>query len=190
MRTPQIPTLADATLIDKAFLEIQTSLVAKLDWLDHAFGKAQRLKKMTDGKVVIYPGVYVGQEEYLNVFPDEHIGNFTFFDMEDGEDLDHKGRGNINFTASFGLIVWFDYRKVYPNDWQQRTIENVKAEVIDALKRTLTRQSSITLTRTWERSENIYKGYTNKEVRQQFLMRPYGGFKIEGDITFKELTNC
>lgn len=190
MRTPQVPTLIDPQLIDKAFMEIQTSLVAKLDWLDHAFGKAQRLKEQVEGKTVIYPGVYVGQEEYLNVFPDEHIGNFTFFDSYDGEDLDHKGRGNISFSAKFGLIVWFDYRTVYPNDWQQRTIENVKAEVIDAMKRTLTSLSSIRMTHTWERSEDIYKGYTDKEIRQQFLMRPFGGFRIEGNIIFNELPNC
>lgn len=191
MRTPQIPTLADAKLIDKALLPIQTSLTTKLSWLNHAFGKAQRLKEVVEGKTVIYPGVYVGGEEYLKVFPDSHIGNFTFFDIEDGEELDHKGRGNVDFSVNFGLVVWFDYRTVYQADWQQRTIENVKSEVIDALKTTLLPiGSSLRITRSWERSENIYKGYTDKEIREQFLMRPFGGFKLEGELQFSELSNC
>ena len=190
IRTPQIPVLVDAKLIDKALIELQSSLTSKLTWLDHAFGKAQRLKKLVEGKVVVYPGVYVGKEEYLNVFPDGHIGNFSFFDIEDGEELDYRSRQNIHTEAKFGLVVWFDYRKVYPADWKSRTIENVKAEVMAALKTTSARNSSIRLTRFWERSENMYKGYTDKEIDQQFLMRPYGGFKLEGTITFSEIPNC
>ena len=190
MRTPNIPTLAEPRLIDLAFAELQTALVAKLDWLDHAFGKAQRLKEQRDKKTVTYPAVYAGRKEYLEVFPDEHIGNFTFFDVEDGEEIGHIGRATINLEVKFGLIVWFDYRKVYRSDWQQRTIENVKAEVIEAIKTSTLSRSSIRMEKSWERSENIYKGYTDKEVRQQFLMRPYGCFRIDCIIRFRDKAPC
>jgi|VirMetMinimDraft_7_1064189.scaffolds.fasta_scaffold08928_2 hypothetical protein len=190
IRTPQIPTLAEPKLIDLALLEIQTALTAKLPWLNHAFGKAQRLKEERDGRIVIYPGVYAGSEDYLEVFPDSHIGNFSFFDVDDGEEMNGMNRASIAFEAKIGLVVWFDYRKVYPGDWQQRSIENVKAEVIEALNTSAFRRSSVIFYKAWERSESIYKGYSDKEIMQQFLMRPYGGLKIEFFIKYQEKPNC
>ena len=189
IRTPAVPVLVDPKLIDVALSEIQTILTTELSWLDHAFGKAQRLKRDDGAKTVTYPAVYIGVKDYLPAFPDSHIGNFAFFDIQDGEEITN-GRQTVDFEANFGLIVWFDYRSVYSADWQERSIDNVKAEVIEVLKNAVLSQSSISLVRSWERSESIYKGYTDNEVDRQFLMRPYGGFKIEGIIKYHDQTRC
>ena len=186
IQTATIPTLADPVLIDAVLLEMQATLAANLPWLDFAFGKAQRLTKEVLGKTIIYPAVYSGKEEYLSVFPDSHIGNFTFFDIENGQDtLSHGGVKKVDLITRLGLIVWFDFRQVYPADWQQRTIDNVKQDVLQVIK-----ANRPAVAKGWrftsfeERSERIYPGYTNKEISTQFLMRPFGGFRINGEVKY------
>lgn len=189
MRTPQVPTLAEPKLIDWALNEIQEGLTDGLPWLNHAFGKCQAIKQVKERRTVVSPNVYVGKEEYLKVFPDSHIGNFSFFVIGD-ESLDHARRDNINFKASFGLVVWFDYRKVYPNDWQNRSVDNVKSTVISLLRSMRLSRSQIKFNHITEQASSIYKEFTDKEIEDQFLMRPYGGFRVNGEIVFFEKTPC
>jgi len=190
IKMPTIPQPVDPKLIDVALLEIQTALTSKLSWLNHAFGKAQKLVELKEKRQVKFPAVYIGKEDYLKMFPDSHIGNFTFFDIEDGQDIAHMGRRVQDYRTKGGLIVWFDFRTVYPNDWQQRTIENVKFDVIEAIKDTTLVQSQIRMSKSWERAEAIYKGYTDKEIDNQFLMRPFGGFRIDFDIKYFDRLKC
>ena len=37
-----------------------------------------------------------------------------------------------------------------------------------------------------EGADSIYKGFNHEEVKEQFLMRPYGGFKIIADLVIKQ----
>jgi hypothetical protein len=192
IQTPQVPTLAEPVLIDYVFEEVQQQLIAELAWLDVAFGKAQRVKEVVSGSTIVSPVVYAGGKKYVRVFPDQHIGNFTFFDVENGEDsIIHGGAKTVQFVTRFGLVVWFDFRKVYPDDWQQRTIDNVKNDVLQAIKNSrFTRSHGIRFFSFQERAERIYTGYTDKEINQQFLIRPFGGFRINGEIKYKDQTKC
>lgn len=188
IQNPTIPTLAEPRLIDAVLLELQTAFASGLSWLNNAYGKAQRLVKAVEGKTYYYPSVYAGSTEYLTVFPDEHLLNHCFFDVEDVEGFNNwQKNGYSQLTAKVGIVFWFDYRDVYPADWQSRTIENVKRDVLRIITTTrLENQARFTPENFYEQAENIYKGYTHKEIQTQFLMRPYGGFKIEGTLLFNE----
>lgn len=189
--TPKIPELVEPVLIDAALLEIQMLLVDKLEWLDHAFGKAKQLKEVrADKSLVVFPSVYIGQQDYFKVFPDEGIGNFTFFDIEDGETFKQIGRKNADLRTKFGLIVWFDFRNVYPDDWQNKSVENVKAELLTVIRSNPLKSSTIKINRILDRADNVYRGYTHKEIDYQFYMRPFGGFRIEGEINYLEKVKC
>lgn len=193
IRKPVVPTLVDPKMIDLVFSEIQTSLTTKLTWLDGAYGKAQRLKRIKDKRQVIYPAIYTGTTQgkgYEDASPSEHFGNFSFFVTYDPEDIVMNNRINADLKTTFGLIFWFDFRKIYESDWKQRTIDNVKAEVLQFFRTTSFRRSQITISRFYEDAENIYKGFTDKEIDNQFLMRPYGGFRIEGVVKYFENQNC
>lgn len=184
--TPTIPTLANPVLLDYVLAEINGNLASELTWLDSTFGKVQRLVKDEQGRAQYYPAVYTGAQEYLNLLPDGHIGNYCFWDIEDGQELEYIDRNYSDYTAKFGLVFWFDFRKVYGSGWMEYSIENVKADVLEALRAKSLRLSSITLTKFYEQAENIYKGYNHNEIEHQFLMRPFGGFRLEGKINFKE----
>ena len=182
--TPTIPTYSPARLIDAALLEIQDGLTTQLSWLNTAFGKAQRLVRRKDGREVFYPGVWYGEADYLPVFPDGHIGNFSFFDVEDGQTVEREPGFHGEMVADFGLVFWFDFRDVYPVGWELRTTENVKADVLSALKAIKIDRGAFRINQIFERAENMYPGYTISEIDDQFLMRPYGGFRIEGELRY------
>lgn len=183
---PTIQNLSNPKLIDLALLDIQTGLVKCLGWLDYAFGKSE---KQIDANGVVYPAIYQGDNEYLNLLPDSHLGNYCFFDIEDGQDIVERGLGSTSsyqYTANFSLICWFDFREVYPNDYEYKTVENVKADVLSALMELHPLFSSIKPGRFYDRAENIYRGYTHQEINRNFTKRPYGGFKLDGVLTYRQ----
>lgn len=190
IRIAEVPTPINPVLIDKALIEIQSNL-SGISWLNHAFGKAQKGTRIHKERQVFFPSVYVGGKDYMQVFPDSHIGNFSFFCVEDGDVVNYAGFKSIkDFTASIGLVVWYDFRTVYESDWEERTIEHAKNEVIQLLKSMNLTKSRIQIKRIYDEADNIYKGFTHDEIDRQFLMRPFGGFRIDIDLVYWEKQKC
>ena len=190
--TPQV--IVSTALIDTALLEFQELLLSQLPWLDAAYGKAElRREKDAKGRVKRYPVIYVGTnkgKEYETLMPDEHKGNFSFFKIEDGESYQRNNISNAERTAKFRLIFWFDYRKVYPLSWKNRTIEHIKKLVYHAVENNTFTYSTVRLGVAWQEAENIYRGYTDMELDNQFHMRPFGGLAVEGTIRYFADQTC
>lgn len=186
MLNPTIQTLVNPELIDLALQEIQTNLMSSLSWLTYAYGKAER--RIYD-KGIVAPAVYVGNEEYLKLFPDEHLGCFSFFIVKDGSDF-LVDRQAIEGNAEFSLVVWFDFTKVFPDDHDQRNTRNVIKLVTDVFRTKSFRYSSVLFESVFEDGNNIYKGFSDKEIENQFLMRPFGGFRLQGKIQYFSNPQC
>ena len=194
MATINAPVIPNAVMLDRVLGEIQSGLVENISWLDAAFGKAQRLTKMMNGKNIITPNVYCGgwrghgPNDYIEVSPDSKIGNFSFFEVDDPQTID-AGPWAREVSAPFALIVWFDLTRVY-GVADNRNTERLKAEILHVLNGRagwhLT-EGRITINRIYERAENIYRGYTLSEIDNQFLMHPFSGFRFEGVLEFNEL---
>ena len=194
MATVNAPVIQNPVMLDKVIGEIQTGLVENITWLDVAFGRAQRLAKMANGKRIITPNVFCGgwnghgPNDYLEVSPDSKIGNFSFFEIEDPQTID-AGPWAREIKAPFGLIVWFDLTRVY-NVADNRNTERLKAEILHVLNGRagwhLT-GGRVLVNKIYERAENIYRGYTLTEIDNQFLMHPYAGFRFDGLLEFDEL---
>ena len=188
------PIIENPVMLDRIVGEIQLGLVENIPWLNAAFGRAQRLTKMMNGKRIITPNVYCGgwnghgENDYIEVSPDSKIGNFSFFEIEDPQTID-VGPWAREIKAPFGLIVWFDLTRVYNTDTNRDT-ERLKAQILRVLNgRTGWHLSDgrIVINRIYERAENIYRGYTISEIDNQFLMHPYAGFRFDGILEFAEL---
>lgn len=181
----KIPILKNPELLDKVIGEIQVGLKDNLSWLDYSFGRAQRLVKEIKRKKYYIPGVYSGKNDYLEVAPDAGIGNFSFFKIDDPQvmDWDPKVRGRIE--ANFSLIFWFDLRKI--KGTQGMNTEMVKAEILKVLNGGFhLKNGRISISQIFEEAENIYRDYSINEVDNQFLMRPYAGFRFKGVLTINE----
>jgi hypothetical protein len=179
------PIKNNPKLFDKLFAVIQRRLADELPWLDHAFGKAERLVKVIGGKRYYTPNVYVGSNEYEDITPDTtDIGNYSFFTLDDPTIVRHERGARVKYSAPFNLIVWFDLRNIEDDD--QRNTEAVKEEVLKALTSTFFREGSITITRLYERAENVFNGFSFDETENQFLMHPFAGFRINGTAEIED----
>lgn len=194
MSNTNAPVIQNPIMLDRVIGNIQNGLVDNIPWLDAAFGRSQRLTKMMNGKRIITPNVYCGgwrghgPDDYIEVSPDSKIGNFSFFEIEDPQTIDATPWIR-RITAPFGLIVWFDLKRVY-NQYDNRNTEFLKAQILRVLNGRggwHLPDGRMVINRIYERAENIYRGYTLSEIDNQFLMHPFAGFRFDGILEFDEL---
>ena len=189
MAIDRIPIKENPQLFDKAIAEIQRGLADNLGWLNHSFGRAERLVKMVGTKRVYTPNVYVNGNDYLPLSPDSTLGNFSFFVLDDPQKVDWQPGIQGSYNVPFSLIVWFDLRRVY-NAESNRNTEYLKAQILRVLDGRggwhLT-DGHILTTRIYEQNENIYRGFNISEIDNQYLMHPFGGFRIDGILEYDEL---
>lgn len=166
-------------LFDRCIVSLQDGLEKELPWLDHVFGRVERLVKEVQGVRRYTPNVYLGKDEYLLLLPDQGLGNLCYFVLEDEEGVEWYVGERSRLEARFSLVVWVDMRTVEDDD--ERNTERVKAQVLRALNGGIwIRSGSIQIDSIYERAENVYRGFTLDEVDNQFLMAPFAGFRFEG----------
>lgn len=189
----EAPVIIDPVMSDAIIAKIQEGLKNNLSWLDVAFGRAERIIKQIEGRNFYVPAIYTGtsfnSNEYLELSPDAQIGNFSFFWMMDPqrfawESISIKERGIIK--EPYALILWFDLRKVY-NTATNRNILTLENEVLHVLREKIFPISgSFTIDKIYHLAENIYREFNIAQVDNQFLMHPYAGFRIEGELIYNE----
>ena len=185
-------------LIDDVLSTINGTLLANLSWLDNSYGKIQRIRKKdkASGKERVFPGVYVGgsTDDYISVLPDEILGNYSFFEVKDPAQYENNNR-ILTVSFEFKLCFWFHWPDLYA-DYRSRSIEEVKAQVLNVLTASqFTR--SLSVFNVWEDADYIFQNFTNqgyitaydhKQLKSQFLMKPFGGLAISGAI--KSMPTC
>lgn len=186
--------IKDPVMLDRVIGDIQTGLVDSLPWLDVAFGRAQRLTRIVNGKRIVTPNVYCGgwkghgENDYIETTPDSKIGNFSFFDIEDPQTID-AGPWAREIKTPFGLVFWFNLARIF-GEATNRNTEQIKAQILRVLGGRGGWHLSggrIVLKSIYERAENIYRGYTISEIHNQYLMHPYAGLRFDGVLDCDEL---
>lgn len=187
MTNDRAPIIENPELLDKIIGNIQQGLAENLPWLDKAYGRAERLVKMTtSGKRIYTPNVYAGGNEYIELTPDSKTGNFCFFTVDDPQDVTWERGFYAGIKCPFSIIFWFDYRRIFGSA-DNRNKEQLKKQIIDVLNGGFwLKNGSFYIDRIYELAENIYKGFTIDEIDNQFLMAPYGGFRFTGELNINE----
>lgn len=190
-------------LLDKIIQDIQDSLKKRLDWLDLAFGKAHKLvEHRQDGDKFIYPAAYIGNSEYVSLLPNDNFGNFCWFDIYDPQLITQVVQSTPQFSFSGAIVFWYNLNSIFA-DADVLYTEEIKDEIIRALTTPgLIKQTGrLSITKVFERFENIYKGYSIEkiynnysykgegiqDIDKQFFMHPYAGIRIEFEMTTREL---
>lgn len=177
--------IENPVLLDKAVGEIQKKLLDGIPWLNTAFGLAQRTTKIINNVEYVIPTVYMGKRGYMEVSPDQDLGNYCFFLLDDPSEIElSQYHGSVSVDCS--IIFWFDFGKVF-NRRDYRNLEQIKLDIFKALKDSYTDQGSFTIENLYEQSANIYKEFTIKESDNQYHMHPFGGIRIDGTLTIKQL---
>lgn len=179
-----LPNITSPYLFDKVINEIQQALKNGLPWLDHSFGRAERLVKVIDGKRIYTPNVYKGNNNYEVLLPDDRLRCFSFFVLSEPQELMNRMQTEIRIKAPFSLIVWVDLRKVEKamNQPDQRNTEYVKEQILGVLETAFPKKGHFSIQRIYQRAENVFEGFTLDEVQNQFLMSPFAGFRFYGEL--------
>lgn len=185
MAIDRIQKVKNPTLFDRVIVSAEDSLAEALPWLNHVFGRCERLVKEVNGMRRFTPAWYLGHNEYVGLLPDDVLGNFCFFNIDDPTEI-QWARGERNrLTATYSLILWVDMRTVEDDDSRNR--EAVKEQVLKVLNGGLRlRNGHLSVSTIYERSENVYSGFTTDEVDNQFMMSPYAAFRFEGVVMIDE----
>lgn len=183
----RVPIIENPVLFDKVIADIQTGLAEKFEWLDFSFGRAERLVQIINGKKFYTPNVYIGRGlDYTPVSPDSGFGNFSFFELEEPQHLDWIQGVQSDWKVDFAIIIWFNIAKVLQNK-NSRNKELIKSELINFLNGGFKlSEGSIEINKVYEKSENIYRGYSIEEIENQFLMHPFCGFKFVGEMRVEQ----
>jgi len=171
-------------LFDKPIQYLQDAL-GTLSWLHHIFGRSERLVQMQDGRKYFTPNVYRGNNEYISLLPDNTaLGNYCFFVLDEPQVVSVPMGIQNRLRAPFSLIVWVDMRRVENND--ARNTEYVKEQILKTIRKAFIRHGAVELQKVYERAENVFEGYSLDEVDNQFLMQPFAGLRITGELIVDE----
>lgn len=171
----RIPVKTNPKLFDFAAKQVQEAL-GRLPWFDHCFGLMEKLTEVKDGKKFSSANLYVGKGEYEQIMPCAEIGNFSFLMLRDPQTISRDA--NL-ITSPYSLIIWYDMRKVsLPTDERDR--EAIKAQILGILN--TRRFPWLTITRIYERPENIFSDFSYDFTNNQFLMSPYAGLRLDGEM--------
>lgn len=202
-RNVKVIAKENPVLLDKVIQDIQEALTTKLEWLSYAFGRAYKLvEHRSDGSKFIYPAAYIGNSEYVSLLPNDNFGNFAWFDVYDPQEIEANVRSLPTFKFSGAVVFWFDLNSIFP-DADAMYTEEIKDEIIRVLTGpgVIKTQGRLTITRIYERFENIYRGYALEKVYnnytykgdgiqaidKQFFMHPYAGLRFEFNMVTQEL---
>jgi hypothetical protein len=92
------------------------------------------------------------------------------------------GSNMLKGTYEIGMVFWFDFTDIYGSDSEIKTKENVKYEVLSAIKNYSWKNLKIKILGFQDRVEDIYNGYFYEELEEQSYMRPYGGFRLNIEV--------
>lgn len=187
MITDNILPKDNLVLIDKAIDELSTHLMLNLPWLSNAFGKAYKLVKVIENREISYPAIYMGNNEYSSVLPNEALGNYVFFEIRDPQNISTINIGKIGLEVNVALVFWYNQSRIFGN-----TNFNYTEDIKQAILTTLNMPSVITSGRftmetLQEEPSNIFKGYSIKQIDTQYLMYPYAGLRVEGIFKLYDL---
>lgn len=195
-KNPLIPLIATPVNIDRPIQEIQAALGA-LGWIEKIFGRSWLATKSTQGifasKQVYYPQVWQGVDangkprDLLEVLPNDNLNSQVFFKVNDPTTLVEFVRdGDSMLRNTVDIIFWFNLRRI-DRDIDYPYIELLKGQVLNVLSTMLfTPDSSLEVLRIWENAKDVFKGYDITDLKDQELIYPWGGFRFECEITYRQ----
>jgi len=157
----------------KRIQDLQKAFQTKVNWVEKSFGKAYR-SEIQDGEYV--PEVYYGNDEYIEVLPDDEVTGMCFFDVQDEITV----TANNTFDANINIVFFVNLKKAFPLLLHRADTE-VRQDIINVIKKHQ---------RGWEMNtiitgvENVYSRYGWTEPEALIDKQPYHVFSIECNVRY------
>lgn len=184
METEFFPKFTTPYLFDKVIGELQRALKNGLPWLENSYGRAERLVTEINERRLYVPAIYQADGQYGVMLPDDRLGCYSFFVLHEPQEVLNRVQTEVRIKSPFSLIVWVDMRRVEKTMRMpdERNTEYIKEQVLSVIETASKRKGHISINRIYQRAENVFDGFTLDEVKNQFLMSPYAGFRFYGEM--------
>ncbi len=184
METEFYPRITTPYLFDKVIRELQQALKEGLPWLENSFGRVERRVTEVNERRLYVPAIYEQDGQYGIMLPDDRLGCYSFFVMHEPQEVLNRMQTEVRIKSPFSLIVWVDMRRVEKKMRMpdERNTEYIKEQVLSVLETASKRKGHISINRIYERAENVFDGFSLDEVKNQFLMSPFAGFRFYGEM--------
>lgn len=176
-------------LFDEAVGYLQQALQGDAlfsQYLDNIFGIAERTVKKIDGRNYFSPSWFVNGYDYINLLPDDKLGNYVFFTLDEPQEIEHEQGLQNRYTCGFNIILWAKFDSI-SDEYGDRNREAVKSDFLRVIEGAWMRRGYFHIDRIYERAENVFQGFTTDEVDNQYMMQPYYGYRFHGEITISDI---
>ncbi len=167
-----IYTLENPRGIDTVIQKLQKYLSDNLNWGDiEVYGRVSKNYSKEKGLV---PEVYVGKNEYRDVFINDNKNGSIFFI----EDSKHPSSEGIKFSNTIKIVFMVNLKNIFPNSTDRSDVES-EIEAIELIRK-----------KSWFSFEKMEKGV--KESLNEFNTKnlnlydthPFHVFSISGEISY------
>jgi len=181
-----LPNYSQPTLFDEVVQQYQQELKNRLPWLNYSYGIAVTITTTgANSEEYKIPAVYDRGKEYKNICPSDIDGNYCFFYVDDPQRIDELSPYDAGkVTSDISIVFWYDTRTIGMADERNRNY--VKAEILKALKQIKPKRGSITFNTMYDEPSNVFERYDLSETDNQYLIQPFAGVRIVGEITAYE----
>ena len=176
-------------LFDEAVGYLQQALQGDAmfsQYLDNIFGIAERTVKQINGRNYFSPSWFVNGYDYINLLPDDKLGNYVFFTLDEPQEIEHEQGLQNRYTCGFNIILWAKFDSI-SDEYGDRNREAVKSDFLRVIEGAWMRRGYFHIDRIYERAENVFQGFTTDEVDNQYMMQPYYGYRFHGEITISDI---
>jgi len=134
--------------------------------------------------------VYYGQKEYKEVFTNDNLKSFIFFDVEQIRNTDYQGNtSKYMLTAIVRLIASANLLRIYP-DLVHRANENLIKDIETAVNSYKSKYGSWKLTAIKEGVNNVFSNYNYVISDKLVNMQPLYIVAFEFQVTYNNNTKC
>lgn len=153
--------------------------MCSVPFIDYVYGRARANERIRNGKKYRYPGFYIGNGEYEDMLPLDSRGHgYAFIMLDDPiESINYVSFETNKYKVGYSLIVWYK-----EGTSEMMDIDLCKDYVLGCLKLC----PNVTVEKIYEKYSNVFSGFSCDEIDTQYLMWPWNGFKITGEITYNE----
>ena len=178
-KNPVPSLLANPVLHAKSVQDLQILMQSELSWIENIYAIARIGITKTQSGTVSYPQVYSGtNSKYYDIRPDSSLRAYSFFEVNNSFPVD-KDQGEIIYNLS--LICWYNMPKLNGEKSYDYSPE-LLADVLRVIRESNYNDKISNLIADVN-PEDIFNKYSLSQEDTQYLMYPYGAFKLTFDYT-------
>jgi hypothetical protein len=178
--------ISNPVCLDSVIQDLQIYLQNNLPEIEFVFGKCFK-NETKSGKYI--PEIYTGKNEYFEVFSNDNLKSFIFFDVAENRNAEYQGSTSVyKLNTVVRIIVSANLQKIYPN-LEHRATEELILDVQTDVNNYIAINGTWEFKKIIEGAKNVYSNYNYEIKDSKTNMQPYYCFALEYNVNYKNRNN-